>query len=223
MTSKVVDLQMDLQVDLSTFTGDIYKAIADHLAKALTSGFEQAVKQRISRELEVRIRATIQYQKLTTNNLIRGEIGLINPVEAIESILQGLVAGMFFVIDTPRSTGNGITGGADIGISRDDFADVLASPMSRFQSKGHNVDWLNWMLLRGDTIVVPGFRFSTSGNKPLISRTQTGIMVKGNRDGGWSVPEPLGGTANDNWMTQLITGFQDAIFPILVEELERRI
>lgn len=220
-----VQLRCSLVVPPGQLAAGVNRAIAEHLARALRAGYEGAVKRLLGDELLVRMRASTEYQILANITAdpahARSQVGVVNGALAAEQVVNGLKDSLAVAIDMPRATSGGLTGGVTVGVSRDDFSDVLAQPLSRFMSNGHNVDWLHWMLLEGSSLVVAGFKFVAEPRHAKASRTGVGIMVKSSS--GWQVPAPLGGTKADNWILHLLTGLDGVVSTILIEELRRRI
>lgn len=223
---QTIHLNLTASFSPAQLRAGVLTQVAAHLARALRSGFEADVRRRVGDELLLRMRASPQYQALAglalDPELSRGQVGEPNAAVAAEQMVQGLKASMVVAVDPPRATPGGLAGGVLVGVSRDDFDDVLAQPLSRFTSGGHNVDWLRWLLLEGDTVVVSGFEFVSKPRHAKFSRTGTGIMVR-SKDPGWKVPDRLAGTKADNWVTQLLRTLEAAVFAILEEELRRRL
>ena len=62
-----------------------------------------------------------------------------------------------------------------------------------------NLDWLNWILTRGDEIIVSKFRFEPESGR---GRTGRGRMKKG---GSWRVSPQYAGTEDDNFITRALS------------------
>lgn len=214
-----VNLPINLTIPAGVLERALLKAMAAHIGKALRSGYDVAVHARVSQELENKIRLTPQYGALTGGGRPWGEMGIKDPIAAVTGIIAGLNASMRVVVTPPTVSGMSISGGAVVEVSRSDFEDVISEPMSSFISNGHSVDWLEWMLLPGPSIILPDWSFKP-GNT-LASRTRQGTMIKTGT--GWQVPVVFRGTFGNNWITQLLAAISPIIELIMIQELERRL
>ena len=128
---------------------------------------------------------------------------MANPTD-VDAILQQLEE-MEIKIKKPTSSGSGIDARIMINMVQNGFADILSSPAASYTSaNGFQINWLEWLLLRGNDSVVIGYRYSPQSSP--YSRTGFGIMVKGNSSI-FRVPEG-NGTIDNNWITR---GIDDAL------------
>mgnify|MGYP003646261604 FL=1 len=86
------------------------------------------------------------------------------------------------------------------------------------RGQGTPLEWLKWLLLEGDRVIVANYRFEPS-NKGT-SRTGEGIMIK-TRGGGWNVPPQFAGVDNDNFATRALEGIQDTIDYFVRQEITK--
>lgn len=144
------------------------------------------------------IRNQPEYSSLKAGEL-RHALGVQNPatVDAILSVLES----MDIKIKRPTSTGSGVDAKITINMVRDGFADLLAAPAASYISEnGFDVNWLEWLLLRGNDSVVVGYSYF-----PEISprsRTGLGLMVKSGNSAIFRVPSEYAGTVDNNWITR---------------------
>lgn len=93
-------------------------------------------------------------------------------------------------------------GGLTIKAVNGDFSDVLSLPAARVElDSGGHIPWLEWLLLKGDSIILAGYeiKFGNYSN----SRSGEAIMVK-NEIKAWKVPIGVSGTVRDNWFTRAV-------------------
>lgn len=96
---------------------------------------------------------------------------------------------------------------------RDGYTDLLNMPEASFiqtftRSKQTEIHWLEWLLTKGDTIVVGDFRVKyTPGN--ANSRSGGAIMIK---KGSFRIPPQFSGTLENNFITRSLDGINDFIF-----------
>jgi hypothetical protein len=70
-------------------------------------------------------------------------------------------------------------------------------------SKSHHIDWLDWLLTRGQQQIISGYRVSYNSVWP--SRSGGGLMVK-SRKKSFSIDQKPSGTINDNFITRAFLG-----------------
>lgn len=191
---------------LLTSIGDFKKFIINSIKDRVTSSlFSQVSKtEEVIKNIVIEnIRRQPEYSSLKFGEL-RGMFGIAN-VGNVDTILSEL-EDMRIKIKKPTASGQGIDARMEISMVKDGFAQLLSSPAASFVSeKGYPVDWLEWLLLRGNDSVVIGYRYSPEVSP--FSRTGQGIMVKGN-SAIFRVPPEYAGTITDNWITR---GIDDAL------------
>ena len=96
----------------------------------------------------------------------------------------------------------------------DHFRELLELSVASFATKvGTRIEWLDWLLNYGDTVIVSGYEYtpSTSGRSGL------GTMTGGQ---GWRVPPELSGTTFDNFIHHLFDEREKELGVILTRLLE---
>lgn len=79
--------------------------------------------------------------------------------------------------------------------------------------KGVQVNWLEWLLTRGDAIIVVGYHYDPESGK---GRSGGGTMEKGLV---WRVPPQFSGTTDNNFITRLFSGrdkVMSGVLPLLL-------
>jgi hypothetical protein len=129
-----------------------------------------------------------------------------------------------FVIK-PSSTSGSIT----VSFIRTDLQEVfsLSKNIIEIYHKSENIPegvwlpWAEWLLLRGDDIIVSNYRIDLGAGK---GRSGQAIMIKG---GSWRVPPQFSGVRTNNWLTRSITRqfrtFSKLTGSILQEEIQKSI
>lgn len=107
----------------------------------------------------------------------------------------------------------------DIGILRNDYSSLLDLPEAVFayvSNRGNGIlQWLDWLLIRGNEPLIEGFHFQQSRSR--FSRTGNGLMFLG---GTWHVPDNLAGTPNDNVLTRALENIKRDLELLVRNELE---
>ncbi len=120
----------------------------------------------------------------------------------------------------PKIIGNGeIRANFTVGMIRIDFSDVLFSEYATFTDtfRGYTLPWLQWLLLEGNRILVPGYQVIVGPN----SRSRTGFAVmRASPVQAWKVPAEFSGSIGDNWITRSLDKSTDEINSFLKKALE---
>ena len=77
---------------------------------------------------------------------------------------------------------------------------LLNKDFSSYDSNGNSVDWLNWLLLAGDTIVVADYEVIYKRTRS--SRSGRGLMISPEMTKGFRVRPEMSGVEDDNWITR---------------------
>tara|TARA_R110000744_G_scaffold248618_1_gene364992 strand:+ start:172 stop:828 length:657 start_codon:yes stop_codon:yes gene_type:complete len=151
---------------------------------------------------------------------LRGELGLTSSKaqQASEDIAR-MVSGSIF-IESNRGTGR-VLASLTIGFQPSDFNEALSISGSTIDyfSKTYNrivsIEWLDWLLTKGDRIIVNSFHFE-SGSK---GRSGDGNMKPGKT---WRISPRYAGTTNDNFITRAINkkGTQAKIIKVVKAEIK---
>ena len=117
--------------------------------------------------------------------------------------------------------GRKLTGGLRIEMFKGDFADIL-SLTSAFvhTAKGETLPWLDWMLLKGDQIIITDYVIDF-GKHPL-SRSGEAIM-KEKTGGIWKVPPGVSGTITKNWITRAVDESLNFIIKLTTASVNRHL
>lgn len=192
---------------------EIEKAVMTALKDELNQAFRAAgprIEARLRKAIGRAIVNSPEYQSLTSpTGKLRGELGIEN-TNQLEVILNAIVETTQVTFKPLRLTSAlTLVGGLEIKAAcLVSFSEILQLPSASYVSeKGKRINWLEWLLLRGDeTIIVnyevaPGNRFE----KANVSRTSLAIMKK-SKNGKWHVPREYAGVKSNNWVTRSIEG-----------------
>lgn len=148
-----------------------------------------------------------------------GQFGEVNIVKAIEDIIKAISDNVKIDVNKFAIAGNQISGSFTVNILRLDYSEVLSLPSVSFISNnGFQIEWLKWLLLESDRIVVNDYSFSLNARTVGFSRTGTGVMVRGT---GWGVPSVYAGTAVDNWLTRALQQIDEKVIKELYSIIDK--
>lgn len=185
--------------------------------------FVNGLLQRNVKQVEVDIRKLVEdaikrqpeYKSLLGGKL-QSQLGVTHPQQRLDEIVRVVVDSIEVKVNKLKETGGQLTGGLEIQFVKTKFADLLKSPAASYVTdKGVKIEWLRWLLLEGDKLIVRSY---TIGVDPKnYARTRLGeIMINTpKKQGGWSVPSEFAGTAENNFITRALVEVYSDIGKIL--------
>lgn len=141
-----------------------------------------------------------EIQALTSQELI-GAFGItISSASIIDAIIGSVVNSTSLSIKKYNNKLQG--GGFELNIQPDNFANLLGLPQGHTIYSGGDLHWLDWMLNKGDEIIVVGYQYEP---KSGIGRSKLGHMIKGRN---FRVPPQYSGTSDNNFITRALSGIE---------------
>lgn len=206
----------------------IEEQIEEKLGKAtvdvINAGIQKAaptIGKRLGELLVNTVKQGRVYQSLVGGDL-RYELGLENAksdMDAILTVLAKSVALNFIPFKYYRGK---VTGSFSIDLLKGGFAPLLAHPKASYQSNEYTINWLEYLLLRGDSIIILDHHivFDLNPAQQSYSRTGDALMFPG---GTWRVPPEFSGLPDSNFLTWSVESreFQNGANKIINEELKK--
>lgn len=205
-----------LEIDEAAFKQDLLAHVAKAFSLAAVAAKPRMVT-RIGEIIEQAVMASPEAASLQGGDL-QGELGVQNPIRAIRAIIEALKRS---IIVTPApfvSDGAGLRGGPTISVMPSSMKDLLSLPEASFLSNGYVVAWLDWLLTKGDQVVIADWHFWPGDFAE--SRTGLGIMEPTKS---WRVPSEFSGTSTGNWLIRAIRTIRQEFKQIVHEEFVRGI
>ena len=209
-------LDYSITIDEASLRNALLKGVAEQLnARAFRA--KGRIQSRVKAIIERAIHQSPEAVSLQGGDL-QGELGVVNPHQAIAAIVDALQTSMQVNVTDFKSTFSGIDGGIQILVSRKNLSDVLGIDEGSFHSEhGFQIDWLKWLLTAGDAIVVQDYHFAGGDIATFpTSRTGLGIMQ---RRGSWKVPPEFSGTEEDNWLSRALSAVSGEVVEALRAEM----
>jgi hypothetical protein len=89
-----------------------------------------------------------------------------------------------------------LKGGLELQFQPSSFSNLLGLPEGHTIYKGGDLHWLDWLLMRGDNVIVTNFQYNPSSG---LGRSNLGNMIDG---GSFRVPPEFSGTQDNNFITR---------------------
>lgn len=200
----------------------IVNAVSSRIKNVFTKS-----KKRIERRL-VAVSPELFKQTDTYYSLISGDLnhefgfysGTAQP--KVDAVLEAISKIVQVRITTPVVKGERLEGSIEVFFDAGELEAIFDMSEAKIVTeKGFVINWLEWLLTRGNEIVVVGFFYKAIAADK--SRSGLGIMVESKAGKTYKVPTQYAGTINDNWITDSL--FDDRLVKeyskIIKEEVER--
>ena len=184
---------------IKTIEKNINKAIAE-LANEIISKNIGKISQSVKSLIPSWILSQPEIQSLLSSDIssLAGQFGVPgNQQSIVNSIVQSVVNSTEVKFIRYAST---LRGGLELGFQPSNFANLLSLPQGHTIYSGGDLHWLDWLLKRGDSIIVTNFQYNP---KTGLGRSGLGNMVGG---GSFRVPPQFSGTDSDNFITRAFIG-----------------
>lgn len=153
-------------------------------------------------------------------SLISGWVSSQPEMQSLQSNVPGSLAGQFglypgqsistigtiiravensITIDFKKFNSN-LSGGLEVNFQPSSFINLLSLPQGLVNYKDGSLHWLEWLLLKGDTVIIVNYQYNQSSG---IGRSGLGNMISG---GFFRVPPQFSGTDKDNFITRALIG-----------------
>lgn len=214
---------MRISCDIVESNQYIKQQILNALSIDINNTLDKSINQIRDKLIEILKEAMQQEPEYSAlkNGVLKYEFG-IPDTSVVDSVVTKL-ANTLNIIKKPMKIMNiGLSGGLDItAIEIPSFNGLLADPDAIVDDtvRGYQLPWLEWLLLRGNQIIVKKYEVKMGPNP--YSRTGNAIMVESNKN--WRVPAEFVGTQNNNWITRAIDRVESQIVNVIQKTIEYNI
>lgn len=194
---------------------NILQAMSKHMDKALVKTINN-IEPKIRILLRNAMQLEPEYASLISGTL-RREFG-IEDVSSIDSVVDRVVNSMKLSKQNINITNNGLNGGITLTIVPKDLSGIIDDPSAFVvdSDRGYSLPWLEWLLLKGGSIIVRNYNVQYGPN--ARSRSGDAIMVSSNKN--WRVPQQFSGTITNNWITRALSTIEEKILTTIQKGLE---
>lgn len=201
MRDSVIKFGFDMTTtDVQDFRQQFFKAVSAELTEVFQKSLID-IKNDLGKFIRERIEDTPEYQSITTGQL-HGELGLVNPKASMDAVIAQVIDSMQLQIDNVGfSSSYSMRGGISLNLIPSNYADLLGLPAAKYTSNQYEIPWLEWLLIKGNNLLVLNYRVITNLNvvSKRYSRTGKGLMIK-SKTRNWRVPPQYQGTPDDNFL-----------------------
>lgn len=181
--------------------------ISKNINLAIATELNSKINRRLS-ELENNIKAFVSRHISSQPELIslsagilRGAFGLYSGTAAsISSSITKTIENSVNIKFQPFD--KNLKGTLEINIQPSDLSNLLTLPEGHVKYKDGDLHWLNWLLTKGDEIIIIGYEYNPQTG---IGRSGLGNMVAGSA---FRVPPQFSGTIDNNFITRALLGKQ---------------
>jgi len=205
MNLRLVDSIAKIEKDIKTALIADLNTHLDKRKNVAVDRLKQVCKSWILSQPEIKSldSASVPFSLHSLFGLQRGSEAQI--VDTIANAVANSIQVKFSKID------KNFKGGITFSIQPADFQNLLGLPEGHvITKKGTDLHWLNWLLERGDSVIITGYQYEASNR----GRSGSGAMVQG---GSFRVPPSYSGTTTNNFVTRAFTNKQKEIERILSE------
>lgn len=178
------------------------KSILEALSELVNSTIKKSIPE-LSNQIKEIARSAIksepEYFSLV-NGELRYHFGIAN-ISNVDTVVDKLVDTLKININPIKISPVGLSGGFSITmLNSNTFDGVLDSDEAQVKDLdgGYSLPWLQWLLIRGNEIIVKNYEVKMGPNK--YSRTGNAIMVASQDS--WRVPPAFVGSKENNWITR---------------------
>jgi hypothetical protein len=195
-----MSIKIKITETASSFINKVGQALAPLLNKSLYRNRQRVIqKTRKFVERQIRIQPEIkELSSISSPMSLNAMIGISSAqgIDAVNEIVYQIANSITINI---KNFDRKLKGGVDLVFSNVDFEELSSLSVGQVVTMSGNLPWLHWLLMRGGSPIIIGFRYEASSK----GRTGGGIMIPG---GVFRIPLQYSGTADNNFITRALSG-----------------
>lgn len=219
-----INIKLHLKETQTSISNKILSSLATEINKRLlNSRTVNSLTSVTKNVLSTAIMAQPEYVSLVSEGgVLRTELGLVDSSERMNALINILLDSVKTTVTPAQKVGNIIIGRLMITAVPNDYTQLLSSQSASYTTeKGTVIPWLEWLLLKGDSIIIATHDIEYGEDLSQSSRTGYSIMLPS--ESGWRVPSEFSGTADDNFITRAITFALPYLRTSIEAEIRRRL
>lgn len=210
-----MSISLQLIDPISDIEKKINAALADLVNDVILNNLDR-IKNEVNRLIPSWISSQPEIQSLSSNTPLSlvGQFGITDNTQVIiNNIISSVVSSTEVKFVKYKAN---FTGGLELGFQPANFSNLLALPAGHTIHRGGDLHWLDWLLKRGDQIIVANYQYNPQTG---LGRSGLGNMIQ---EGSFRVPPEFSGTEQNNFITRAFIGQtqQDQITEIFKKVLK---
>jgi len=214
---------MKLTATILESESQIAQFILNELKESVTKLIKKAIPS-ITKEIKLIVADSLRNQPEYTSLMagkLKAELGLSDS-SVVDSVINGMVESLNIEQQDIKVSNKGLSGGFKLTmISSNDISGLIFTDISQvFDDKGYSLPWLEWLLLKGNEVLVKNYavKYTTS------NRSRSGMAIMEPSDStNWRVPAEFAGTQKNNWTTRAIDNIEAQIYNVLITNINKYI
>lgn len=205
-----MSLSIQLVDSIPDLTKNINEAIATLVNRTLARNITY-ITEEVRKLIKPLLENQPEIQSLKSSDP-QSLVGLFGISGSTDGIVNAIVNGVTDSIEVKlKPYSKNLKGGLEINIQPSNFSNLLSLPQGHTVYKNGDLHWLDWLLIRGDTIIIADYQYTPGVG---LGRSKLGNMSSG---GSFRIPPQFSGTRDDNFVTRALIGQDqaDAITRIL--------
>jgi len=194
----------------------IMQGLRDHFSQTF-SRLPSQISDPIKNIVKQALRSEPEYTSLKSGKL-RYEMG-IQDTSNVDKVIDSLVNTLSIQSNPITYSLRSLSGGFSLTMMKsDDLGGVIGVSEAYVNDteRGYSLPWLEWLLLRGNDIIVYNYQVKMGANPR--SRTGNAIMVSSTKN--WRVPTEFVGTQRNNWTTRAISAAESSILSVIEQAVK---
>lgn len=186
ITLKLTDSIAEIQKKVNKASSEVINTKVSRSINYIKSEVHNIVERSLSSQPEI---------SSLINGTLKGAFGLIeNPTEIIIDTVKSSI-----YVEYRKYNKNLSGGGIKVSIQPSNFNNLISLQQSYVPDEKRLMNWMEWLLLMGDSIIIIDFYY-----EPILGkgRSSLGIMKEGSF---FRVPPEFSGTQYDNFITRALT------------------
>ena len=197
----------------------ILLAMQSLIDKALDNTIQNLSKN-IKNLLIEALKSEPEYSSLISGEL-RREFG-ISDTSNVNIAIENIASSIKINKKAIKINNTGLSGGIEINIiNNQDYGGALSDYSGQVidKDRGYSLPWLEWLLLRGNQIIVKNYEVKLGEN----SRSRSGDAIMISSSSNWRVPPKFAGTMQDNWTTRALSTIENQLTNLIRSTFEKNI
>ena len=204
-------MKLNLSLNSKDWESAITKAAIEEIEKRIR-GNAGRVRSEVKAIVAEAIANSPEIQALLNDEDLIGSFGFYggSAEQQANAIIKSVTETTEVIVSPYRSKANQLL---IVNVQPKHLGNLLALPEGIIKTRDYDLNWLEWLLTKGDTIVVVGWTYEPGRG---MGRSRLGHMIEG---GSWRVDPRYSGNIDNNFVTRSLTS--DETLAKVMKVLER--